>query len=156
MGLDVTLFGAAFGSSSMGRAEEILMRTGSAIVLVLVGWLQSARADEPHTFWGKTVEQWLAVYRDKASTEVQRRQAVQALGCFGPEGGVAVPDLIEAARRDGSRRRPPSVWRRSARAPRWLFRSSSRASQDEIEPTPPQRMRWSGSVARPCRHSWKS
>ena len=54
------------------------MRAHLLIVLLIVGWLQPARAEEPHTFWGKTVEGWIAVFRDKASTEVQRRQAVSA------------------------------------------------------------------------------
>jgi HEAT repeat protein len=75
------------------------MRAKLLILLILGGWLQPARADEPHTFWGKTVEGWIAVFRDTSSTDVQRRQAVHALGCFGPEAQAAVPDLIEAVRR---------------------------------------------------------
>ncbi len=77
------------------------MRVHSAIVLVIIGCLQPARSEEPHTFWGKTVEQWLAVYRDKASTEVQRRQALYALGGFGPEAKAALPHLIEARDMEG-------------------------------------------------------
>ena len=75
------------------------MRAKLLILLILVSWLQPARAEEPHTFWGKTVEGWLAVYRDKASTDVQRQQAVVALGCFGPEAKAVVPDLIDAVRK---------------------------------------------------------
>ena len=73
------------------------MRVLSAIVLVIIGCLQAARSEEPQTFWGKTVEQWLAVYRDQASTDDQRRQAVQAFGCFGPEGKNALIQSGEGA-----------------------------------------------------------
>ena len=76
------------------------MRAPLLIVLIVAGWLQPARAEQPHTFWGKTVEGWLAVYRDKASTDVQRQQAVVALGCFGPEAKAVVPDLIDAVREE--------------------------------------------------------
>ncbi len=75
------------------------MRVFSAIVLVIIGCLQPARAEEPHTFWGKTIEGWIAVYRDESSTEIQRRQALVALGCFGPEAKAAVLDLTEAVRK---------------------------------------------------------
>ena len=72
------------------------MRAPLLILLILAGWLQPVRAEEPHTFWGKTVEGWLAVYRDKSSTEIQRRQALMALEGFGPEAKAAVPDLVDA------------------------------------------------------------
>jgi hypothetical protein len=58
-----------------------------------------ARGEEPHTFGGKTVEGWIAVLRDKASTEAQRGEAAVMLGCFGPEAGAAAPDLSEAVRK---------------------------------------------------------
>jgi HEAT repeat protein len=74
------------------------MRVLAAVVLVSIGSLQPAWSEEPHTFWGKTVEQWLAVYRDKASTEVQRREALYAVAGFGPEAKAALPDLIAALR----------------------------------------------------------
>jgi HEAT repeat protein len=74
------------------------MRVLLLILLILAGWLQSARAEEPHTFWGKTAEGWLAVYRDKSSTKAQRWQAVMALGRFEGEARAAVPDLVEAVR----------------------------------------------------------
>ncbi len=75
------------------------MRANLLILLILAGCLQPARAEEPHTFWGKTVEGWIAVFRDESSTEIQRQQAVQALGCFGPEAKAAVPVLIDAVRK---------------------------------------------------------
>jgi HEAT repeat protein len=58
-----------------------------------------ARGEELHTFGGKTVEGWIAVLREKASTEAQRRQAAVMLGCFGPEARAAAPDLIETVRK---------------------------------------------------------
>ncbi len=75
------------------------MRANLLILFILAGWLQPAWAEEPHTFGGKTVEQWLAVYRDQSSTEAQRRQAVVALGRFEAEASAAVPDLVEAVRK---------------------------------------------------------
>lgn len=74
------------------------MRILLLIPFVIAGWLQPAWADEPRTFCGKTVQGWLAVFRDKTSTEIQRRQSMAALGCFGPEAKAAIPDLIEALR----------------------------------------------------------
>ncbi len=62
------------------------MRAIFPAVLVLVGWIQPARAEEPHTFRGKTVEGWLAVFRDKAASDLERRQAAWILGCFGAGG----------------------------------------------------------------------
>ena len=67
--------------------------------LILVALALPARGEELHTFGGKTVEGWIAVLRDKASTEAQRREAAVMLGCFGPEAGAAAPDLIEAVRK---------------------------------------------------------
>jgi len=68
--------------------------------LILCGWFPPVSADEPHTIFGKTAEGWIAVLRDKSSAAALRQQAVWALGCFGPEAKTAVPDLIEALRRD--------------------------------------------------------
>jgi HEAT repeat protein len=75
------------------------MRAIFPAILILIGWIQPARAEEPHTFRGKTAEGWIAVFRDKASSDLERRQAVWILGCFGEEGRAAVPDLIDAARK---------------------------------------------------------
>jgi HEAT repeat protein len=66
--------------------------------LAMVITLQPARGEEQRTFYGKTVDGWREVLRDKASTAIRRRQAAWALGCFGPEAKAAVPDLIEALR----------------------------------------------------------
>jgi HEAT repeat protein len=74
------------------------MQAAFPALLVMVSWLQLARADEQRTFCGKTVEGWREVLRDKAGTAGGRQQALQALGCFGPEALPAVPDLIEAVR----------------------------------------------------------
>jgi HEAT repeat protein len=68
------------------------------VSFIIAGGPQGTVAEEPHTLRGKTVEGWLAVLRDKASTEVQRRHAVVALGCFGPEANVATPELTETIR----------------------------------------------------------
>ena len=76
------------------------MRAILLILLTFVVWIQPARADGSHTFWGKTVEGWIAVFRDKTNTEIQRRQAMAALGCFGPEAKAAIPDLIDAVRKE--------------------------------------------------------
>ena len=96
---DVNSFGVVSGADTPDHAESILVRAIFPAVLFFVGWLQPARAEEPHTFWGKTVEGWIAVFRDKASTEVQRRQAEWGLGCFGAEAKAVVPDLIDAIRK---------------------------------------------------------
>ncbi len=58
-----------------------------------------AQGEDLHTFGGRTVEGWIAVLRDQASTEAQRRVAAVMLGCFGPEARAAAPDLIEAVRK---------------------------------------------------------
>jgi HEAT repeat protein len=65
---------------------------------MMLGWLGLVRADEPRTFYGKTVEAWSAVLRAKQSSLNERRKAVVALAGFGPYGKSAVPDLIAALR----------------------------------------------------------
>jgi HEAT repeat protein len=67
-------------------------------VLILCSWFQPVRADESHTFYGKTVEGWIAVLRDKTGTAERRRQAAWALAYFGQEANAAIPELIDAAR----------------------------------------------------------
>jgi HEAT repeat protein len=79
------------------------MRAILPVFLVAVGWLYSARADEPQTLYGKTVEGWREILRDKSATAGDRRQAVWAIGCFGPEAKGAVPDLIETFRQGQSK-----------------------------------------------------
>jgi hypothetical protein len=65
-------------------------------ILVTVVSLGPVWADEQRAFEGKTVDGWRAVLRDKSGPAVWRRQAVWALGCFGPEAKATVSDLIEA------------------------------------------------------------
>jgi HEAT repeat protein len=81
------------------RIQAIAMRTTLTTTLIVIALALAARGEEPHTFRGKTVEGWLAVFRDEASTDVQRREAAVMLGCFGPEAGAAAPGLIDAVRR---------------------------------------------------------
>ena len=58
-------------------------------------WVHSGSADEPPEFYGKTVDQWIAVLRDKGSAEVDRRRAVLASGFFGADAKSVIPDLQE-------------------------------------------------------------
>src|SRR5262249_25077727 len=51
--------------------------------------------------YGKTVDEWTAVLRDK--TNPRRGEAIWALGCFGPEARAAVPLLIDEYRRARSK-----------------------------------------------------
>jgi HEAT repeat protein len=64
-----------------------------AIVFVL-----SIQTDAPRTFGGRTLDAWLTALHSKSSRE--RRAAVVAVTCFGPEAKAAVPDLIEILRND--------------------------------------------------------
>ena len=75
------------------------MRPVLSSALVLIFWLPPTLADEQRTFCGKTVEGWREAVRDKTWEVGERRQAVWALGCFGPEAKAAVPDLIELVQR---------------------------------------------------------
>jgi len=74
------------------------MRTTLPILLVVIGCLHPAQADEQQAVYGKTVEEWSRVFRDKASSKADRLRAVWALGCFGPDARPAVPDLIDEVR----------------------------------------------------------
>jgi HEAT repeat protein len=69
-----------------------------AAILVLSFWQFSARAIEPQEFYGRTPDAWVAVLRDKDSTEDDRRRAVLALGFFGADAKAAIPDLQELVR----------------------------------------------------------
>jgi HEAT repeat protein len=62
--------------------------------LTIVFLFHSAWADEPRTFFGKTVEDWIAVLRAKTSSEHDRLRAIRALGYFGSDARAAAPDLI--------------------------------------------------------------
>jgi HEAT repeat protein len=95
---DVTDIGASLDIEFHGARRAILMRAIFPALFVLVLWFQPARADEQRMFCGKTVEGWREVLRDRTGTADGHRQAVWALGCFGPEAKAAVPDLIEALR----------------------------------------------------------
>jgi|GEM_PF-1875141 len=70
------------------------------IFTALVVSLQSARAEELRTVYGKTVEEWIHVFRDKGNTKAERQRAILALGYFGPEARAVVPDLIEIVRHE--------------------------------------------------------
>ena len=83
--------------------QVVVMRYLLMPLLIVFASADPARDEGPHTFRGKTVEGWLAVFRDKASTDAQRREAVVTLGYFGPEARAAAPDLIEAVRRGPNR-----------------------------------------------------
>ena len=76
------------------------MRAILPALLILCGWLQPEASDEPHTFYGKTVDGWIAVLRDNTSKGEKRREAACALGYFGPEARAAVPDLVDAVREE--------------------------------------------------------
>ncbi len=67
--------------------------------LICVALAVPAQGEDLHTFGGKTVQGWIAVLRDNASSDAQRREATFMLGCFGPEARAAAPDLIEAVRK---------------------------------------------------------
>src|SRR5262245_720755 len=67
-----------------------------AKTLILLVFLLPADAAEPPTYLGKTVNEWIAVLRDKSSR--QRGRAIDALGAFGQAAKAAVPDLIEISR----------------------------------------------------------
>ena len=74
------------------------MRSILLLLLVLIGWLAPARAQDQRTFCGKTVGGWIEVLRDKTSLKSDRLRAVWALGAIGPEAKAAVPDLIDEVR----------------------------------------------------------
>ena len=76
------------------------MRPISVVLLLVGACLQAVRADEQQTFYGKTVDGWIAVLRARAATENERREAILALGYFGAEAKAVVPDLIEFARQE--------------------------------------------------------
>jgi HEAT repeat protein len=72
------------------------MRVSVIPLLAVVVWVHSAAADEPRTFFGKTVDGWIAVLRDGTASQHDRLRAIRALGYFGSEAKPAAPDLIEA------------------------------------------------------------
>src|SRR5262245_59517697 len=67
----------------------ILMQAVLPTLLITVLCLQPPRPDGPRTFYGRRVEGWLEVLRDKGANEAVRRQAAVALGCFGPQAKSA-------------------------------------------------------------------
>jgi hypothetical protein len=72
------------------------MKTLVFFLCIILLQLIDVRADEPHTFCGRTVDGWIAVLRDRSSRE--RGRAAGMLGQFGPEAIGAVPDLIDTVR----------------------------------------------------------
>jgi HEAT repeat protein len=74
------------------------MRTALFIPLLLLVAPSWARAEDPPTFYGKSLDAWANIVRGKNASEAERRQAIFVLGCFGPSAHAAVPDLVAAAR----------------------------------------------------------
>jgi HEAT repeat protein len=72
------------------------MKRAFLAAAVTGGWLGLVRAEEPRTFYGKTVEGWIAVFRDEEATVQDRRNAAEALAAFGPAASAAAPQLIAA------------------------------------------------------------
>jgi HEAT repeat protein len=68
-------------------------------VFSLIILFSAGQVDEQRTFLGKTLEGWRERVRSKSATPHERRDALWAIGCFGPEGRPAVPDLTELVRR---------------------------------------------------------
>ena len=66
----------------------------SAFLCVTLSFCRYQPGEEP-AFLGKTVDAWRETVRSKTATVAERRRAVWALGCFGPEAKSAAPDLIE-------------------------------------------------------------
>ena len=77
------------------------MRPISVVLLLVYTCVYPAQVDAQQSFFGKTVDGWIAVLRARASTEDERRQAILALGYFGPEAKAAVPDLTDTVRLPG-------------------------------------------------------
>src|SRR5258708_7314245 len=73
--------------------------TSALVALGGLGWSPLAQADEPPTFCVNRVGGGFDPVRAEQSTPERRREAVWALGCFGPEARRAVPFLVEAIRR---------------------------------------------------------
>lgn len=76
------------------------MRTILSLPLIVVTLGLAAWGEEPYRFNGKTAEGWLAVLRNRTSTDAQRLEAIISLGCFGLEAKAAAPDLIEAVHKE--------------------------------------------------------
>ncbi len=74
------------------------MPSALAAILYLSVWQSSARAIEPQEFYGKTLDAWVEVLRDKDSTTDDRRRAVLASGFFGADAKAVIPDLQELVR----------------------------------------------------------
>ncbi len=79
------------------------MRAILPAFIAVACWVGPLGAEEPRTFYGKTVEGWNAVLRNGASTNFERQQAIHALAAFGPEAKAAVPVLIEALGQETTR-----------------------------------------------------
>ncbi len=62
------------------------------VSLICLGFALHARAAEEPTFFGKNVEEWTKIVRQKGHPD--RREAFQILAEFGPAAKSAVPDLL--------------------------------------------------------------
>jgi hypothetical protein len=91
--------GILYRRRTAAQVQAITMRPILSALPIVVALSIGARSEKPNTFRGKTIEGWLAVFRDEASTEAWRSEEALMLGCFGPEARSAVPDLMEAVRK---------------------------------------------------------
>jgi HEAT repeat protein len=64
-------------------------------VFSLMLYYSPFQAGEQTAFFGKTVDGWRELIRSRSASPDERREALWALGCFGPDAGPAVPDLME-------------------------------------------------------------
>jgi hypothetical protein len=82
--------------------KESVMRCVVCAIVTLgvlgVGSAYGADQNEPQ-IGGKTVSQWIKVLKS-GRTPTARGQAAQMLGSLGPKAKAAVPDLIEALKKD--------------------------------------------------------
>jgi len=74
------------------------MRTTLFLLLVLISSTRPTRAEDQPTCYGKNLDEWILIFRDKDSSKSDRARAAWALGCYGQAAQAAVPDLIDEVR----------------------------------------------------------